>query len=92
MMACLRRSCGVFLFIYDNNALIEQTLRPGFLVVLTYDLANEARLRQLNTVPRTFQAIDGGCISDPHRREKMLANFLGSTHPPTQSGRAGHAG
>ncbi|WVF67909.1 hypothetical protein IAT40_002671 [Kwoniella sp. CBS 6097] len=40
------------------------------------DKSNSTRLRQLNTDGYSYAAVDGGAVTDPVQREKLLANFM----------------
>ncbi|OCF36037.1 ATP-dependent DNA helicase PIF1 [Kwoniella heveanensis CBS 569] len=40
------------------------------------DKSNGTRLKQLNTDGYSYAAIDGGAVTDPVQREKLLANFM----------------
>ncbi|WVQ95472.1 hypothetical protein IAU59_002569 [Kwoniella sp. CBS 9459] len=40
------------------------------------DKSNSTRLRQLNTDGYSYSAVDGGAVTDPVQREKLLANFM----------------
>ena len=44
------------------------------------DRANNQRLDQLNTDGWSYAAVDGGAITDPVQRDKMLSNFLAVSH------------
>jgi ATP-dependent DNA helicase PIF1 len=40
------------------------------------DRSNTTRMARLSSPPNTFDAMDGGSITDPQQRDKMLANFM----------------
>lgn len=40
------------------------------------DRSNKTRLNQLNTDGWSYVAMDGGAVTDPVQREKLLANFM----------------
>lgn len=44
------------------------------------DKSNQTRLAALNTDGFSYGAVDGGAISDPVQKEKMLSNFMAPKH------------
>lgn len=48
--------------------------------------SNNSRLNQLNTDGWSYPAVDGGTITDPVQREKLLSNFLACKHISLKQG------
>jgi ATP-dependent DNA helicase PIF1 len=44
------------------------------------DRSNTARLSALNTEGWSYPALDGGVVTDPTQRDKMLSNFMAPSH------------
>ena len=46
------------------------------------DKSNSARLQALNTDGWTYNSVDGGALTDPAQRDKLLSNFMASKSLP----------
>ncbi|WWD20773.1 hypothetical protein CI109_105250 [Kwoniella shandongensis] len=62
----------------SRTIIYDDTIEPTELFPRREDVdrANRTRLLQLNTDGYSYTATDGGAITDPSQREKLLANFM----------------